>query len=117
MAVLPKLFLGIASLLGVIHVITAQFKGMKVECKPKDVTRLVSHPGCIPKEVVVSACQGTCRSLSAILMKEPWFETICECCKRTSTTKKQVTLTCQGGQSHSEYVLSANGCKCQQCSH
>lgn len=114
MAVLLKILTSMVLLLAVIQVIAAQFDGMKIECKLKDVTRTVSRTGCTPKQVVVSACEGTCRSLSAILMKDPWYETLCECCKRTGTNKKRVSLNCKGS-SHTEEVLSASSCKCQRC--
>ena len=110
-----KSLIGVAVVFVAIHIASAQFIGMTVECKPKTIAHLVSYTGCTSRQISLDICEGTCRSLSEILMQKPWYAAVCQCCKRTSVVVRKVELSCNYGSSKIVNVPSVAGCKCQLC--
>jgi len=110
-----KTVLALGIVFGALHFSTAQFGGMKIDCKQRTVPHLVSDSGCTSKQINVNICEGTCRSLSEILMKRPWYNTYCQCCKQTGLDYIPVELGC-GNTKRIFNIPSVKGCSCKACS-
>jgi hypothetical protein len=93
------------------------------QCAPARYRLTVSHPGCISRQVNISACYGVCTSFTS-----PKEETKnrysltsigCYCCSpvKSSIKRKLVKLHCrQSNRKHSwKFVEEASRCSCRPC--
>ncbi|KXJ18615.1 hypothetical protein AC249_AIPGENE8930 [Exaiptasia diaphana] len=110
-----KSILLVTVLFSALHINEAQFNGMIIDCKPRKVPHLVQRNSCTSKEIFIEICEGTCRSLTAILMNKPLHNVLCECCKHTGLEYRNVELSC-GGRKEIERIPSVTGCQCKVCS-
>lgn len=109
-----KIMLSVLVVLVALHFTTAQFDGMVIDCRPKTVPHQVTEAGCTPKDIFVNICEGTCRSLSEILMQRPWHNTLCQCCRTDVLENIPVQLDC-GNEKLIHNVPSVKSCKCKKC--
>ena len=83
-------------------------------CYREQYQRTVTRPGCKPESFLVHACLGNCRSYEKPLQDIPYFQTVCLCCKASTSVRKTFTLSdCKEGVDRTVEIESALTCNCE----
>ncbi|NXC17475.1 MUC2L protein, partial [Corythaeola cristata] len=88
-------------------------------CSIREREDFIVYNGCRSVDrVVITECEGTCGTLSLYSAEANSMEHSCSCCRESSTSVKEVELTCPDGYSISHEYVYVESCSCQdtECS-
>ena len=91
-------------------------------CRQKNLIRVLRPPGCLPRTVRSSACQGTCHSRAvpqwSMERQEMRLVSYCTCCKPHRLTYRRVRFRCPGRTQRQLVFFQgvAGDCACRPCS-
>ncbi|NXJ99982.1 MUC2L protein, partial [Corythaixoides concolor] len=83
-------------------------------CSVREREDFIVYNGCRSVDrVVMTECEGTCGTFSLYSAEANSMEHSCSCCRESSTSVKEVQLTCPSGYSISHKYVYVESCSCQ----